>query len=84
MLKIYFKSTCATCKTALDLIKKNTDEDYELVEYLVDITFTKGDQRNIEDARTKSFRSCTYKRAIVQNEIRRKEIDQCTMDKDPS
>ena len=37
MLKIYFKSTCATCKTALDLIKKNTDEDYELVEYLVDV-----------------------------------------------
>ena len=35
MLKIYFKSTCSTCKNALELIKENTDEDYELVEYMV-------------------------------------------------
>ena len=70
MLKIYFKSTCATCKTALDLIKKNTDEDYELVEYLVDVP----SQKEIKE----------ILKIIVQNEIRRKEIDQCTMDKDPS
>ena len=37
MLKIYFKSTCATCKNALNLIKENTDEDYELTEYLVEV-----------------------------------------------
>ena len=36
MLKIYFKSTCSTCKNALNLIKENTDENYELVEYMVD------------------------------------------------
>ena len=36
MLKIYFKSTCSTCKNALALIKENTDEDYELVEYMVE------------------------------------------------
>ena len=37
MLKIYFKPTCSTCRTALSLIKDNTDEDYELVEYLVEV-----------------------------------------------
>ena len=37
MLKIYFKSTCSTCRTALSLIKENTDEEYELVEYTVDV-----------------------------------------------
>ena len=37
MLKIYFKSTCATCQTALSLLKNNTDEDYEIVEYLVQV-----------------------------------------------
>ena len=37
MLKIYFKSTCSTCRTALSLIKENTDEAYELVEYTVDV-----------------------------------------------
>ncbi len=36
MLKIYFKPNCSTCRTALSLIKDNTDEDYELIEYLVD------------------------------------------------
>ena len=69
MLKIYFKSTCATCKTALDLIKKNTDEDYELVEYLVDVPSQKEIKEIFEDAWVKSFRSCTNKRIIVQNEI---------------
>ncbi len=37
MLKIYFKSTCSTCRNALALIKEHTDEDYELVEYVRDI-----------------------------------------------
>jgi arsenate reductase len=37
MLKVYFKPNCSTCRTALSLLKDNTDEDYELVEYLVDV-----------------------------------------------
>ena len=37
MLKVYFKSNCATCQTALGLLKKNAKEDYELIEYLVEI-----------------------------------------------
>lgn len=37
MLKIYFKSNCATCQTALKLIKKNTKEKIELFEYLVTV-----------------------------------------------
>src|ERR1051326_6558256 len=36
MLKVYFKPNCATCQTALSLLKKNTDEDLELIEYLVE------------------------------------------------
>jgi arsenate reductase (glutaredoxin) len=36
MLKVYFKPNCATCQTALALMKKNTDEELELIEYLVE------------------------------------------------
>jgi arsenate reductase (glutaredoxin) len=36
MLKVYFKPNCATCQTALSILKKNTDEKLELVEYLVE------------------------------------------------
>jgi arsenate reductase len=37
MLKIWFKSTCSTCKTALKLIKESTDEEVSIVEYTVDV-----------------------------------------------
>jgi arsenate reductase len=37
MLKVYFKPNCATCQTALGLLKKNAKEDFELIEYLVDV-----------------------------------------------
>ena len=46
MLKVYFKSTCATCKTTLSLLKENTDEKPEIVEYLVDVP-TQKDIREI-------------------------------------
>jgi|SRR4051812_40965382 arsenate reductase len=36
MLRVYFKPNCATCQTALKLMKENTDEDLDLVEYLID------------------------------------------------
>ena len=36
MLKVYFKPNCATCQTALGLLKKNAKEDFELIEYLVE------------------------------------------------
>jgi arsenate reductase (glutaredoxin) len=36
MLKVYFKPNCATCQTALSLLKKETDEELELIEYLVE------------------------------------------------
>lgn len=35
MLKVYFKSDCATCKTALSLIKENNPGEIQTVEYLV-------------------------------------------------
>ena len=33
MLKVYFKPTCSTCRTALGLLKDETDEQIELYEY---------------------------------------------------
>src|ERR1041384_230563 len=36
MLKVYFKPNCSTCRTALSLIKANTDEKLETIEYLVE------------------------------------------------
>src|SRR6187549_2083977 len=37
LLKIYFKPNCSTCQTALSLLKDNSDEEYEIVEYLVEV-----------------------------------------------
>ncbi|HRC32408.1 MAG TPA: ArsC/Spx/MgsR family protein [Bacteroidia bacterium] len=36
MLKVYFKNNCSTCRTALAMMKDNTKEKVETVEYLVD------------------------------------------------
>ena len=36
MLKVYFKPKCATCQTAMQLIKANSKEKIETVEYLVE------------------------------------------------
>ena len=36
MLKVYFKPNCATCQTAMQLMKANTEEKIETVEYLVE------------------------------------------------
>ena len=36
MLKVYFKVNCATCQTALGLIKQNTKDEIQKIEYLVD------------------------------------------------
>lgn len=33
MIKIWFKSTCSTCRTALSLIKEESDDDISIVEY---------------------------------------------------
>lgn len=35
MLKVYFKPNCSTCQTALQLMRKNTREKIETIEYLV-------------------------------------------------
>ena len=41
MLKVYFKPNCATCITALQLIKQNSDDELETVEYLVETPSSK-------------------------------------------
>lgn len=35
MLQVYFKPNCSTCRTALQLIKDNTKEQIQTIEYLV-------------------------------------------------
>lgn len=35
MIKFYTKPTCSTCRTALQLLKENCDEEIESVEYLI-------------------------------------------------
>lgn len=37
MIKIYFKANCATSIATLQLLKKNTKEEIEKIEYLVDV-----------------------------------------------
>lgn len=37
MLKVYFKASCATCQTALKLIRNTTKDKFEKTEYLVDV-----------------------------------------------
>ena len=37
MLKVFFKSNCSTCINALQLMRENTKEKFEKVEYLVDV-----------------------------------------------
>lgn len=37
MLKVYFKANCATCQTALKIIRDTTKEKFEKTEYLVDV-----------------------------------------------
>lgn len=36
MIKIWFKPTCSTCRTAHQLLKEHSDEKLELYEYLVE------------------------------------------------
>jgi arsenate reductase len=37
MLKVYFKPNCATCQTALKLMKQSTKEEIQTTEYLVEV-----------------------------------------------
>lgn len=37
MLKVYYKANCATSQTALSLIRKNTKEKFEKIEYLANV-----------------------------------------------
>ena len=37
MLRVYFKPNCATCQTALKLMKQNTKEEIQTTEYLVEV-----------------------------------------------
>ena len=37
MLKVYFKANCATCQSALKLMRDNTKEKFVKTEYLIDV-----------------------------------------------
>ena len=37
MIQIFYKSTCSTCRNAVKHIKENTNEKFELIEYMNDV-----------------------------------------------
>jgi len=37
MIKIWFKSTCSTCRTALSLIREESDDEISIVEYTINV-----------------------------------------------
>jgi arsenate reductase len=46
MIRIYYKPNCATCQTALSMVKNEIEEELDLVEYLV-ATPDENELRNI-------------------------------------
>ena len=74
MLKIYFKSTCSTCRTALDLIKKNTEEDYELIEYLVDVPSQKEIKEVLRMLGLKAFDLVRTKESLYKTKFEGKKL----------
>ena len=84
MLKIYFKPNCSTCQTALSLMKKNTDEDYEIVEYLVEVPTEKEIKEILKMLGMKAEDLVRKKEKLVQRKIRREENFKCSVDKNSS
>lgn len=37
MIRMFYKPTCSTCRTALALLKNNTNEKIEILEYLIEV-----------------------------------------------
>ena len=74
MLKIYFKSTCSTCKNALNLIKENTDEDYELVEYMVETPTQKELKEILKMLGLKAFDLVRQKEQLYKTKYANKKL----------
>lgn len=74
MLKIYFKSTCSTCKNALNLIKENTDEDYELIEYMVETPTQKELKEILKMLGLKAFDLVRQKEQLYKTKFANKKL----------
>jgi arsenate reductase len=74
MLKIYFKSTCSTCKNALNLIKENTDEDYELIEYMVETPTQKELKEILKMLGLKAFDLVRQKEQLYKTKYANKKL----------
>lgn len=74
MLKIYFKSTCATCKTTLALLKDNVDEKPEIVEYLVDVPSQKEIKEILQLLNIKAEQLVRKKESLYKEKYEGKKI----------
>jgi arsenate reductase len=74
MLKVYFKPNCATCRTALSLLKNNTDEEMELIEYLVETPSAKEIKEILQMLGMKAEDLVRKKEHLYKEKYERKKI----------
>ena len=76
MLKVYFKPNCATCQTALGLLKKNTKEEFELIEYLVEVPSEKEIKEILKMLGMKAEQLVRKKEPIYKEKFEGKKISE--------
>ena len=74
MLKIYFKPNCSTCQTALKLVKENTKEEIETIEYLVDVPTQKDIKEILEMLGIKAEQLVRKKESLYKENYSGKKI----------
>ena len=74
MLKIYFKSNCATCQTALKLIKDNTKEEIQKTEYLVEVPSEKEIKEILKMLGIKARQLVRTKESLYKEKYENKKI----------
>lgn len=75
MLKIYYKPTCSTCRKALDLIKNQTSEPVEIVEYMKSRPTAKEIKEIVELLGIKPHDLVRKKEELYKNEFRDKQLN---------
>ncbi|MBX7182450.1 MAG: arsenate reductase (glutaredoxin) [Bacteroidia bacterium] len=74
MLKIYFKSTCSTCRKALDILKEETSEHIEIVEYMKTRPSAQEIKEIVELIGIKPLDLVRKKEDLYKNEYKNKQI----------
>lgn len=74
MLKIFFKSNCSTCRTAISLIKQTTKEQIETIEYLVNTPSEKEIKEILKMLGIKAEQLVRKKEPLYKEKYERKKI----------